>query len=624
VQVKKRTNFLKAAGLIEIERFIVIESNVELVVSILNPIKNKKVDANVQQKQNTTSMDRKNNSKPTKFKNHELIICIVENEDDGKVENDVDNLDDEVEQKSKKEKKLSRTVNLLKVLNEKPFLMSLYSIGFLKEEIAIQPTMFKLAIKTIQKLDQFFTTRLCNATTTTTIAGKNGPSNIDYGFVNKKKNNDNKNKKIRVVSMVEKKIIDNMDAKSALQQDFFFFTFIYTTINILNNDNENNSNVNFKIFKNKMAKNNFLPNNIAIEEFEKKLIFLKTFKSFKNKQMMEQKIIGIENSEKSFNYFEFEEKKTSSSIIRFNNNNHKNKNKNGYIGESIEIVKKTKNKKLLRKNSIENKKNKTSEKIKHLINKNKNNFLDAKVDNQKIIIEKKKTKNLENFENFFEKNFEKNVEKKYENLRIIGHAAGAATATFLSLIFDGSLNISFAENFNDDEKNDVVVNVDTDVKKNCKKKFNKKNIIITNKKRIILINKKLRKKEFNNFLLGNKELIQKNTGLFKNKTNCLLVAPPPCLSRNLIPRFLTSVVCGDDFFCRCTQNSLKIFSDRVVKALQSGAGKKNNVNYFLLSNNWMRDLTSFTGFFFFFFFFIYFFFFYFFFFYYNFFIFFFF
>lgn len=62
-------------------------------------------------------------------------------------------------------------------------------------------------------------------------------------------------------------------------------------------------------------------------------------------------------------------------------------------------------------------------------------------------------------------------------------------------------------------------------------------------------------------------------GRYHNRVKALSLGSPPCLSRSVVPRFISSIVCGDDLIARCQSTALAEFRDKVLKALQSGAGK---------------------------------------------------
>jgi hypothetical protein len=61
-------------------------------------------------------------------------------------------------------------------------------------------------------------------------------------------------------------------------------------------------------------------------------------------------------------------------------------------------------------------------------------------------------------------------------------------------------------------------------------------------------------------------------GAYQNSVNCIALGPPPCMSRTHIPRYIMSVVCGDDVVPRARAPALHALRERVVQALQAGAG----------------------------------------------------
>lgn len=84
------------------------------------------------------------------------------------------------------------------------------------------------------------------------------------------------------------------------------------------------------------------------------------------------------------------------------------------------------------------------------------------------------------------------------SVRFLGHSAGGATAAYAAMILDGALNST-----------DSLL------------------------------------KGTNNFW-----------GLYHKKVRCIALGPPPCLSRAVVPRFVSSIICGDDVVPRASPTLL--------------------------------------------------------------------
>ena len=82
-------------------------------------------------------------------------------------------------------------------------------------------------------------------------------------------------------------------------------------------------------------------------------------------------------------------------------------------------------------------------------------------------------------------------------------------------------------------------------------------------------------------------------GLLNKKVRCVALGSPPCLSRSLVPKFVTSVLCGDDVVPRASPESIAHLKERALKALQSGAGKGGFSSFGLTS--WVGDMTAVAG-----------------------------
>lgn len=95
-------------------------------------------------------------------------------------------------------------------------------------------------------------------------------------------------------------------------------------------------------------------------------------------------------------------------------------------------------------------------------------------------------------------------------VRVVGHSLGAAVGAYVSMILDGSLNLSH-------HYNGKVFGV--------KNNSDSVNIVLN------------------------------MTSRFHNNVSCICLGPPPCVSRSIIPSFVTSVLCGDDCVVRSSKDS---------------------------------------------------------------------
>jgi len=70
----------------------------------------------------------------------------------------------------------------------------------------------------------------------------------------------------------------------------------------------------------------------------------------------------------------------------------------------------------------------------------------------------------------------------------------------------------------------------------------------------------------------------------------MALGPPPCISRIIVPRFVTSIICGDDIIPRASFDSIEHMKERSWKALEAGAGK--GALGWMMNTGWMTDITS--------------------------------
>ena len=99
-------------------------------------------------------------------------------------------------------------------------------------------------------------------------------------------------------------------------------------------------------------------------------------------------------------------------------------------------------------------------------------------------------------------------------VRVLGHSAGGAVAAYIAMILDGSLSIQE----NGRERVDPVIE------------------------------------------------------LYKDRVRCITLASPPCISRNIVPQFVSSLICGDDIISRAHEESLAYMKKRVLNSLKTASG----------------------------------------------------
>jgi pimeloyl-ACP methyl ester carboxylesterase len=83
-------------------------------------------------------------------------------------------------------------------------------------------------------------------------------------------------------------------------------------------------------------------------------------------------------------------------------------------------------------------------------------------------------------------------------------------------------------------------------------------------------------------------------GSFANRVHCTALGPPPCLSRQTVPRYINTFVCGDDLLPRAQPAALRTLRNRVLAALEAGAGRKRSLGY-LMGTGLLQDFTKIAG-----------------------------
>jgi hypothetical protein len=63
-------------------------------------------------------------------------------------------------------------------------------------------------------------------------------------------------------------------------------------------------------------------------------------------------------------------------------------------------------------------------------------------------------------------------------------------------------------------------------------------------------------------------------GGFCQHVKCMTFGSPPCISRSVVPMYISSIMCGDDLMSRLKVSAWKQFESRLTHALEAGAGRK--------------------------------------------------
>lgn len=107
-------------------------------------------------------------------------------------------------------------------------------------------------------------------------------------------------------------------------------------------------------------------------------------------------------------------------------------------------------------------------------------------------------------------------------VRVLGHSAGGAVAAYVSMVLDGALN--------------VATTASPSLKRACRppSPSPSKSSSAHSEQQVEL---------------------EALVGSFKDKVRCVALGAPPCISRSVVPRFVTSVICGDDIVPRLNTGS---------------------------------------------------------------------
>ena len=80
-------------------------------------------------------------------------------------------------------------------------------------------------------------------------------------------------------------------------------------------------------------------------------------------------------------------------------------------------------------------------------------------------------------------------------------------------------------------------------------------------------------------------------GLYHDRVRCITLASPPCISRTVVPRFITSLICGDDIICRAHHDSLKYMKRRILSSLKTSS----SLIGFIPGSTFLADMAAVAG-----------------------------
>lgn len=76
--------------------------------------------------------------------------------------------------------------------------------------------------------------------------------------------------------------------------------------------------------------------------------------------------------------------------------------------------------------------------------------------------------------------------------------------------------------------------------------------------------------------------VQPLVGLYAGRVYCICLGPPPCVSRAVVPRFIRTIVSGDDVVPRASPQSLDTVKKRVSTDARMNTSSLDVENMILL------------------------------------------
>lgn len=167
-----RTSYLIENGLKELKRFELEENKVKVIVSILQPIQiiDEALRESYSNISSSKSLLRKWQSKPRKYENNEYLIVISDAITDQAI----------------------AIPKILRIMSKKSVMIPLMTSGFVSEDVMIQESLFKLAIRVIQNIKEFvlpnlMTNDLIDASNASTVNSSSNSMGLDQQLKTKNK-----------------------------------------------------------------------------------------------------------------------------------------------------------------------------------------------------------------------------------------------------------------------------------------------------------------------------------------------------------------------------------------------------------------------------------------------------
>lgn len=161
------------------------------------------------------------------------------------------------------------------------------------------------------------------------------------------------------------------------------------------------------------------------------------------------------------------------------------------------------------------------------------------------------------------------IKRPPKRFRVIGYSAGGGVASYFSMILDGALDIkSYFQAKSASSSSSTTTDSLTNTTSNS---FNETSSV---------------KEEIDD--------VSSLFGKYRNRIRTMVIGPPPCISRNIVPKFISCIIHGDDVISRTQTSSISQFQQRMKKALKGGAGKASSWGW-MLNTGLLQDVKTVAG-----------------------------
>ena len=167
---------------------------------------------------------------------------------------------------------------------------------------------------------------------------------------------------------------------------------------------------------------------------------------------------------------------------------------------------------------------------------------------------------------------------EYTSVRVLGYSLGASVGAYVSMLLDGTLNITLPDYIfepatdtvpAEEQAGERSTNYDDEEIAKGSKKGKRKGKKSKDKKLSKAKKQPVVDTDDSPSSLPDKDAVQRDfdldqlLGLYSQRVQCICISPAACISRTVVPQYITSVICGDDIVPRASPEAVEKLQKRL-------------------------------------------------------------